>query len=89
MNKPALLFVDDDPAGASPPYAATFDSRYRENYTVISAESGQQALETIRELKARGDSLAMIVSDQRMPGMLGNEVLAQSLDVYPLARRCC
>ena len=37
----------------------------------------QEALATARELKSRGDSLAMVISDQRMPGMLGNEVLAQ------------
>ena len=53
----------------------------------MSAGSGEEALETIRELKARGDSLAMVISDQRMPGMLGSEVLARSRDVYPLAKR--
>ena len=62
-------------------------SQYREQYTVMSAKSGQEALETARELKSRGDSLAMVISDQRMPGMLGNEVLARSREVYPLARR--
>jgi len=86
VNKPALLFVDDDPQVRAA-VRRDLRSRYRENYTVLSAESGQQALETIRELKARGEALAMIVSDQRMPGMLGNELLAQSLDMYPLARR--
>ena len=86
MNKPALLFVDDDPQVRAA-VRRDLRSRYREHYTVLSAESGQQALDTMRELKARGESLAMIVSDQRMPGMLGNEVLAQSLEMYPLARR--
>jgi thioredoxin reductase (NADPH) len=86
VTKPALLFVDDDPQVRAA-VRRDLRSRYREHYTILSAESGQQALETIRELKARGESLAMIVSDQRMPGMLGNEVLAQSLELYPLARR--
>ena len=62
-------------------------SKYREQYKVMSALSGQEALATARELKARGDSLAMIISDQRMPGMLGSDVLAKSRGVYPLARR--
>jgi thioredoxin reductase (NADPH) len=62
-------------------------SRYREHYTVVSAASGDEALSTARELKSRGDSLAMVISDQRMPGMLGNELLARSRDLYPLARR--
>ena len=53
----------------------------------MSAASGEEALSTIRELKARGNALAMVISDQRMPGMLGVEVLARTREVYPLARR--
>ena len=54
---------------------------------VISASSGEEALTTIKELKSRGDALAMVISDQRMPGLQGTDVLAQSRDTYPLARR--
>jgi thioredoxin reductase (NADPH) len=61
--------------------------RYRERYATLSAGSGQEALETTRELKSRGDALAMVISDQRMPGMLGHEVLAGVRELYPLARR--
>jgi thioredoxin reductase (NADPH) len=86
VNKPALLVVDDDPQVLAA-VRRDLRSKYRDEYAVLSAESGQQALETVRELKARGDSLALIVSDQRMPGMLGNEVLARSREVYPLAGR--
>src|SRR5262249_46123090 len=59
----------------------------RESYTVVSAASGEEAIAAIRELKARGDSLAIVISDQRMPGMQGTDLLAQSREVYPLARR--
>ena len=86
MNKPVLLIVDDDPQVLAA-VRRDLRGRYRESYTVISASSGEEALATIRELKARGDSLAIIISDQRMPGMHGTEVLARSRDVYPLARR--
>ncbi len=86
MNKPVLLVVDDDPQVLAA-VRRDLRSRYREHYTVMSAGSGQEALATARELKSRGDSLAMVISDQRMPGMLGNEVLARSREVYPLARR--
>ena len=86
MKKPVLLIVDDDPQVLAA-VRRDLRSRYRERYTVISAASGQEALTTARELKSRGDSLAMVISDQRMPGMLGNEVLARSREVYPLARR--
>ena len=86
MNKPVLLIVDDDPQVLAA-VRRDLRSRYRERYTVMSASSGQEALDTARELKSRGDSLAMVISDQRMPGMLGGEVLAKCRDIYPLARR--
>ena len=86
MNKPILLIVDDDPQVLAA-VRRDLRSRYRENYTVMSATSGEEALDAIRELKSRGDSLAIIISDQRMPGMMGSELLAQSRPIYPLARR--
>ncbi len=86
MNKPVLLVVDDDPQVLAA-VRRDLRSKYREHYTVMTAPSGQEALAAARELKSRGDSLAMVISDQRMPGMLGSEVLARSREVYPLARR--
>lgn len=86
MNKPVLLVVDDDPQVLAA-VRRDLRSRYREQYTVVSAASGEEALATVRELKSRGDSLAMMVSDQRMPGLLGVDVLARAREVYPLARR--
>ena len=86
MTKPVLLVVDDDPQVLAA-VRRDLRSRYREQYAVMSAASGQDALAAARELKSRGDSLAMFISDQRMPGMLGSEVLAKSREIYPLARR--
>jgi thioredoxin reductase (NADPH) len=86
LNKPALLVVDDDPQVLSA-VRRDLRSRYRERYAVLSAGSGEEAVATIRELKSRGDGLAMVISDQRMPGMPGNEVLARSRETYPQARR--
>ena len=86
MNKPVILVVDDDPQVLAA-VRRDLRSRYREQYTVVSAGSGQEALATARELKSRSDALAMLISDQRMPSMLGNELLAKSIDIYPLARR--
>ncbi|HXY52646.1 MAG TPA: FAD-dependent oxidoreductase [Terriglobales bacterium] len=86
MNKPVLLIVDDDPQVLAA-VRRDLRSRYREHYTVMSAASGEEALATARDLKTRGDSLAMVISDQRMPGMAGSEVLAKSREMYPLARR--
>ena len=86
MNKPILLIVDDDPQVLAA-VRRDLRSRYRETYTIMSATSGEEALDAIRQLKSRGDSLAILISDQRMPGMMGSELLAQSRSVYPLARR--
>ena len=86
MNKPVVLIVDDDPQVLAA-VRRDLRSRYRENYSVMSASSGEEALSAIRELKGRGDALAIVISDQRMPGMNGSEVLAQSREFYPLARR--
>jgi thioredoxin reductase (NADPH) len=86
VTKPALVVVDDDPQVLAA-VRRDLRSRYRQDYTVISASSGEEALTTIKELKARGDALAMVISDQRMPGLQGTDVLAQSRDTYPLARR--
>ena len=86
MNKPALLVVDDDPQVLA---AVRRDLRgkYRQDYTVVSASSGEEAVTAIKELKARGDALAIVISDQRMPGLQGTDVLAQARESYPLARR--
>src|SRR4051812_12087833 len=86
LKKPVLLVVDDDPQVLAA-VRRDLRSRYREGYTIIGAASGAQALATTHELKRRGDSLAMLISDQRMPGMLGSEVLTRSREVFPQARR--
>ena len=86
MNEPVILVVDDDPQVLSA-IRRDLRSRYREDYRVLSANSGESALDTIGQLKSRGDALALIVSDQRMPIMLGVDVLAKSRELYPIAKR--
>jgi thioredoxin reductase (NADPH) len=86
LRKPVILVVDDDPQVLSA-VRRDLRSKYREHYTVVGVGSGVEALDTARDLKSRGDALALIISDQRMPQMSGTEVLARSLKYYPLARR--
>lgn len=86
MNKPVLMVVDDDPQVLAA-VRRDLRSRYRDNYTVVGASSGEEAVATVKELRARGDALAMVITDQRMPGLQGADVLARTLELYPIARR--
>lgn len=61
--------------------------RFGESYRVVRAESGASALDALRELKLRGDLVAVILADYRMPEMNGIEFLEQAIDIYPGARR--
>ncbi|MFJ1735193.1 FAD-dependent oxidoreductase [Streptomyces sp. NPDC088254] len=81
-----ILTVDDDP-GVSRAVARDLRRRYGAGYRIVRAESGESALEALRELKLRGDLVAVILADYRMPQMNGIEFLEQALDVYPGARR--
>ncbi|MGW4685004.1 FAD-dependent oxidoreductase [Streptomyces sp. NPDC004244] len=81
-----ILTVDDDP-GVSRAIARDLRRRYGGGYRIVRAESGESALEALRELKLRGDLVAVILADYRMPQMNGIEFLGQALGVYPGARR--
>jgi len=82
----AIITVDDDP-GVSRAVARDLRRRYGERYRIIRAESGQAALDALNELKLRGDLVAVILADYRMPQMNGIEFLEHAMDVYPGARR--
>ena len=86
MTRPVLLAVDDD----GPVLAAVerdLRDRYAEHYQVITASSGDQALDLLRRLRLREDTVALLLVDQRMPGMSGTELLAASRELYPDAKR--
>jgi thioredoxin reductase (NADPH) len=85
-RKPILLTVDDDP-GVSRAVARDLRRQYGEDYRIVRTESGPQALETLRELKLRGDLVAVLLADHRMPEMSGLEFLEEAMDLFPHARR--
>ncbi|MER6217690.1 MULTISPECIES: FAD-dependent oxidoreductase [unclassified Streptomyces] len=86
VARTVILTVDDDP-GVSRAIARDLRRRYGGGYRIVRAESGGSALEALRELKLRGDLVAVILADYRMPQMNGVEFLEQALGVYPGARR--
>ncbi|MFG2767457.1 FAD-dependent oxidoreductase [Streptomyces rubiginosohelvolus] len=81
-----ILTVDDDP-GVSRAIARDLRRRYGGDHRIVRAESAEAALDALRELKLRGDLVAVILADYRMPQMNGIEFLEEAMEVYPGARR--
>lgn len=76
-RKYKVLFVDDEPRVTS-----ALKAIFRREYDVLIANSGVDALALLSKNK-----VDVIVSDQRMPGMLGNELLAKVSQLYPKTMR--
>ena len=86
MPKPVLLTVDDDPEVLRA-IERDLRSRYSNRYRVMRANSGSAALDTLRELKARNNPVALLLADQRMPQMDGVGFLSEAMEMHPLAKR--
>jgi thioredoxin reductase (NADPH) len=85
-SRPAIVTVDDDPS-VSRAVARDLRREYGAEHRVVRGESGEQVLEALRELKLRGEQVAVILADYRMPHMNGIEFLEQAMDIFPFARR--
>ena len=86
MVKPVVLTVDDD-AEVLNAVGRDLRAHFRNDYRVVKASSGAEALQTTRELKQRGTALALFLVDERMPAMSGTQFLVQALEMYPEAKR--
>jgi len=84
--KPILLVVDDDPDVLNA-IARDLRTKYGRDHRVLRAESGQTALELLGELKEKGMPVALLLSDQRMPGMDGVTFLSLAAAEFPKAKR--
>jgi thioredoxin reductase (NADPH) len=86
MPKPVILTLDDEPQVLN---AIERDLRqyYRQEYRILKAASGAEALETVQQLKQRNEAIALFLVDQRMPHMEGTDFLAAALSHYPQARK--
>jgi thioredoxin reductase (NADPH) len=85
-RRPAILAVDDEPAVLA---AVARDLRrgFGERYRILRAGSGTEALDVLGEVRRRGDQVAMLIADQRMPGMPGTEYLVRARTLVPDAKR--
>lgn len=84
--RPVILAVDDDPDVVRA-VARDLRQAYGEHYRIVRAESAQAALEATRQLRQSNDTIALFVSDQRMPQMNGIEFLEQATPLFPEAKR--
>jgi len=86
MAKSVLLTIDDD-SEVLRAIERDLRRKYAGDYRVLRAESGTAAMEIVRELKLRNNTIALFLVDQRMPGMSGVEFLAQAVELFPDAKR--
>ena len=86
MAKPILLSVDDD-ADVLRAIERDLRSQYGAEYRVIGSDSPEKALDILKQLKVRSDSVALLLADQRMPRMNGVEFLQEGMRIFPDAKR--
>jgi thioredoxin reductase (NADPH) len=86
MAKPILLSVDDD-SDVLRAIERDLRSQYGAEYRVIGSDSPEGALDLLKQLKVRNDSVALLLADQRMPRMDGVEFLQQAMVIFPSAKR--
>jgi thioredoxin reductase (NADPH) len=86
MAKPILLSVDDD-SDVLRAIERDLRSQYGADYRVIASDSPEKALDLLKQLKVRSDSVALLLADQRMPHMDGVEFLQEGMQIYPEAKR--
>ena len=85
-RRPVLLAVDDEPAVLAA-VARDLRARYGGDYRIVRATSGNEARGVLEELRRRGEAVALILSDQRMPDGDGVSLLSAARELYPLSKR--
>jgi len=86
MKKPIILSVDDD-LQVLRSLKRDLRNQFKDEYRIISTPSANEALEAVKELKKKGDTIALFLSDQRMPEMPGVDFLEQARQYFPKAKR--
>jgi len=86
MAAPAIITVDDEPEVLRA-VERDLRRRYGKDYRILGTDSGSGAVDLLKQLKTRGDILALALADQRMPHMSGLDVLGQAMQLFPQAKR--
>jgi thioredoxin reductase (NADPH) len=87
MAKQPILFVIDDDLQVLRAIVRDLRDQYRANYRILSTSIVAEALDALKELKNKGETVAMFISDQRMPDMDGVSFLDEAMDIFPAAKR--
>ena len=86
MAKPVIFTIDDDPSVLNS-IERDLRSRYGQDYRIIPINQGRAALDYLRKLEQRNETVALFLVDQRMPEISGVEFLAEAINTYPQAKR--
>src|SRR5258708_2338106 len=86
MAKPVIMTVDDD-VDVLRAGERALKRHYGGAYRVLRADSGALALETLRQLQLRNETVALFLVDQRMPQMNGVAFLEQAIPLFPCAKK--
>ena len=86
MGKPIILTLDDE-VQVSDAVERDLRSHFGRDYRIVKSTSPSEALNTLGQLKQRGDEVSLLLIDQRMPEMEGTEFLLAAIRIYPEARR--
>ena len=84
--RPALMAVDDD-ADALSRLQQELGRRYEPDYRVLCERTPEDALATLEKIRAAGEDVAVVLADQWMPDMTGEELLARVKERHPRAKR--
>ena len=77
-KKARILYVDDEPENLT-----GFKFVFRKEYDVLLANSGNEALDVLKEETDKGDPIQLVITDQRMPKMRGVDLLEKVAQTYP------
>jgi thioredoxin reductase (NADPH) len=86
MTKPIIMAIDDEPQVLNA-VARDLQTQYQNDYQIMRASSGNEAMDAVKELKRRNLAIALFLVDQRMPAMTGIEFLSEAVKLYPETKK--
>jgi thioredoxin reductase (NADPH) len=86
VGKPVIFSVDDDPEVLRA-IERDLRTKYGSQYRIMRADAGAAALDALKQLRVRNETVALFLADQRMPQMSGVEFLEEAMKLYPEAKR--